>query len=126
MQDQWARTAEVVPIEQSWGNLRWLFDGERTPGTGMTLGVVEIAVGESNPCHLHPDCEEVLYLIEGELEHAIGDAWVKMVAGDAIRVGPGTPHQARNTGAVPARMIVAYDAPERGFTRVERDPDGAA
>jgi quercetin dioxygenase-like cupin family protein len=121
MSDVLAKPEEREKIEQPWGSLRWLFDGERTPGTQMTLGVVEIAPGETNPRHFH-DCEEVLYLLEGELLHAVGAEWVRMRAGDAIRLPKGTPHQARNTGAVTARMIVAYDAPFRGFTVV---PDEA-
>jgi quercetin dioxygenase-like cupin family protein len=120
MTDVLARPEECPAIEAGWGSLRWLFDGARTPGTAMTLGVVEIAPGETNPRHFH-DCEEVLYLIEGELLHAVGDEWLRMRAGDAIRLPKGTPHQARNTGSGPARMVVAYDAPFRGFTVVGED-----
>ena len=121
MQDVVARGDELEAVEQPWGRLRWLVDGERCPGAGMTLGVVEIAPGESNQRHMH-DCEEVLYLIAGELEHAIGDEWVRLRAGDAIRIPKGTPHQARNVGGSTARMVVAYDSPRRGFTPVAGGP----
>jgi quercetin dioxygenase-like cupin family protein len=120
MKGRLVRTGERAPIVERWGSLRWLFDGERTPGAEMTLGVVEIAAGATNPRHFH-DCEEVLYLVEGELLHAIGSEWVRMQAGDAIRLPKGTPHQARNVGGGVARMIVAYDAPFRGFTVVPDD-----
>ena len=123
MNDVLAKPEERERIEQPWGSLRWLFDGERTPGTEMTLGVVEIAPGETNPRHFH-DCEEMLYLVEGELEHAVGAKWVRMRAGDAIRLPKGTPHQARNVGSGTARMIVAYDAPFRGFTVVDDERAG--
>ncbi len=121
MEDVLARGDELAAIEQPWGRLRWLFDGERCAGSAMTLGMVEIERGESNARHLH-DCEEVLYLVEGELEHAIGDRSVRLRAGDAIRIPKGTPHQARNVGTGTARMVVAYNAPRRGFTLVEADP----
>ena len=120
MRDVLAKAGEREATLEPWGSLRWLFDGERTPGAEMTLGVVEIAPGATNPRHVH-DCEEVLYLVEGELEHAIGGEWVRMRAGDAIRLPKGTPHQARNVGNGVARMIVAYDAPFRGFTVVPDD-----
>jgi quercetin dioxygenase-like cupin family protein len=123
MNDLLVKAGARAPIVERWGNLRWLFDGERTPGAEMTLGVVEIAPGETNPRHLH-DCEEVLYLVEGELLHAIGSECVPLRAGDAIRLPKGTPHQARNVGAGTARMIVAYDAPFRGFTVVPDEPAG--
>jgi quercetin dioxygenase-like cupin family protein len=100
--------------------MRWLFDAERAAGANMTLGVVEIEAGRENDRHQH-DCEEVLLLLAGELEHELDGRWLKMRAGDAIRIPKGTPHQARNVGSATARMVVAYNAGRRGFQLVPRD-----
>lgn len=107
-----ATTGETPPIEMPWGEMRWLFDAERVAGS--TLGVVEIASGQANDRHLH-DCEEVLFLVSGELEHELDGRWLHLRAGDAIRIPAGTAHQARNVGDTKARMIVAYNAGRRGF-----------
>ncbi len=117
-----ASTAETPPIETAWGEMRWLFDAERVAGTNMTLGVVEIESGQSNDRHSH-DCEEVLYLVAGELDHELDGRWLHMGPGDAIRIPRGTPHQARNVGDATARMVVAYNAGRRGFRLEPRDAE---
>jgi len=107
--------AEVQCDATEFGQLCWHVNGERMPGTGMTLGEVTIAVGFKNPLHRHDNCEELLYLIEGALEHRIGDQSFTMGPGDVIRVPVGVPHDGRNVGDVPARMVVAYNHPQRAF-----------
>ena len=99
----------------NFGQLCWHVNGERTPGTGMTLGEVTIAVGQKNPLHVHDNAEEVLYLIDGALEHRVGDETFRMGPGDVVRVPIGVPHDGRNIGDTPARMVVAYNHPQRTF-----------
>ena len=86
--------------EFSWGAIEWLFNGELAPGAEQTLGFVEIAAGQKNPLHAHPNCEELLYLIEGELDHSSGGRRsIGCSRGQAIRVQAGAQHDARNVGA---------------------------
>ncbi len=94
--------------------MRWLANAEST-GTDITLGRVVIQPGKQNDRHMHPAAEEVLYLLSGELVHTLGDEEVAMAAGDTIVVPPDTFHNARNTGSVPADMIVAYSSGNRGY-----------
>ena len=109
------RKADITPDVADFGELCWHVNGTTAPGTGMTMGEVTIAVGWKNPLHRHANCEELLYLIEGALEHRIGDDTFVMAPGDVIRVPVGVPHDGRNIGDVPARMVVAYNSPERAF-----------
>src|SRR5918911_5716709 len=69
--------------------ITWLFSGQTAPGAAQTLGYVVIEPGQKNPLHAHPNCEELLYLISGELEHSLGDESFRLQAGDAIRVPAG-------------------------------------
>jgi len=107
--------ADVECDVADFGELCWHVNGDRAPGTGMTLGEVTIAVGQKNPLHVHDNAEEVLYLIEGALEHRVGDETFRMGPGDVIRVPMGVPHDGRNVGDAPARMVVAYNHPHRAF-----------
>ena len=109
------RRDDVEPVIADFGQLCWHVNGDLAPGTGMTMGEVTIAVGHKNPLHRHDNCEELLYLIEGALEHRIGDETHVMGPGDVIRVPIGVPHDGRNIGDVPARMVVAYNSPDRAF-----------
>jgi quercetin dioxygenase-like cupin family protein len=93
--------------------IKWLFSGQSSPGAEQTLGYVVIDPGQKNPLHAHPNCEEVLYLISGELDHSLGDAVYRLKAGDAIRVPAGAKHDARCVSAAPAEMVVCYSVPDR-------------
>ncbi len=102
-------------IEEKWGSLRWIAGRDIGNAEGVVVGRVLIKVGHSNPRHSHPNCEEVLYLLRGRLEHTVGEEKVITDAGDVIVVPPGVPHIARNIGDEDADMIVAYSAGVRGF-----------
>ncbi|MGD9317109.1 MAG: cupin domain-containing protein [Anaerolineae bacterium] len=106
--------AEAGRIDEDWGSLTWLASHDGT-GSDITVGRVIIKQGMSNPRHSHPNCSEVLYLLEGILEHDVGGEKVLTGAGDTIIVTPGVPHVARNVGDGDADMIVAYPSGQRGF-----------
>jgi mannose-6-phosphate isomerase-like protein (cupin superfamily) len=109
----------VKEIEYPWGWIRWVMNAELDPGATQTLGIVEILPGQRNPLHKHPNCEEVLYLLSGTLEHVVGNERVVLHAGDVLRVPVGVPHQGINTGKVPARAVVSYDSGTRQMVALE-------
>jgi quercetin dioxygenase-like cupin family protein len=70
--------------------------------------VVEIAAGATVPRHTHPGIE-VTYVMEGEGDLLVqGQPDRHLKAGDSFNVPAGVPHSARNTGAVPERLLVTY------------------
>lgn len=100
-------------------SIKWLFSGQTAPGAAQTLGYVAIEAGQKNPLHAHPNCEEVLYLISGELEHSLGEEVHRLKAGDAIRVPAGVKHDAKCVGTGPATMVVCYSVPDRQMVSYE-------
>lgn len=102
-------------IDAPWGSLRWIAGRDIGNAEGVIVGRVVIKAGRTNPKHSHPNCEEVLYLLHGRLEHTVGEEKVITEAGDVIVVPPGVPHVARNIGDEDADMIVAYSAGVREF-----------
>lgn len=107
------RNARDAPAaEHEWGTISWLFAGSRA-ACALTFGYVEIAPGKKNPRHLHPNTDEVLYVLEGRLQHSLGDELFEITVGDAIYIPAGMPHDARNDGAVTACMLVAYATGKR-------------
>jgi quercetin dioxygenase-like cupin family protein len=110
-----ASDAEAATTHEDWGSLCWLAGHKVGNAEGLTLGRVVIKPGMSNPRHVHPNCEEALYLMAGRLEHTLGDETVVLEAGDTIVLDAGVPHNATSTGDVDADMIVAYSSGERGF-----------
>lgn len=102
-----------------WGSIQWLCDGQRYADAQQTFGYVQILPGAKNPKHLHPNSDEVLYLLEGELDHSLGEAVYRLTPGTSIHIPQGVAHDARNTGMVTARMIVAYPTAERQVVMME-------
>jgi quercetin dioxygenase-like cupin family protein len=116
-----ARGAPQAKPEVAAGGytIKWLFSGETAPGAAQTLGYVVIQPGNKNPLHAHPNCEEVLYLISGELEHSFDGAVFRLRPGDAIRVPAGVKHDARCTSVEPAAMVVCYSVPDRAIVNYD-------
>ena len=104
---------ETEPLQFEWGTIRWLCNQELMPGTQMTLGYVIIEPGKKNPLMAHPNCEELLFVISGELEHRLEDRTYHLAPGSMIRIPAGARHDAFNSGSVPAIVLVAYSAPDR-------------
>src|SRR5918998_2557147 len=84
-------------VTTSWGHLSWLVGENEMPGAEQTLGVVTIQPGERNPLHLHPNCEELLYVVSGECDHLLGDDLYQLKPGSVIRIPRGVPHWAKCT-----------------------------
>ena len=111
-----ALTASTIArhrVNEKWGSLSWLASQQIGNAQGLTLGHVIIKPGESNPRHCHPNCEEVLYLISGHLEHMVGEKKITASAGDVFTVSPSVYHHATNIGSEDAHMIVAYSEGNR-------------
>ena len=71
--------------------------------------------GKSNAEHIHPNCEEVVYVLDGEVEHTLGDERTTLQAGDLIVVPRGVPHQLLNTSGAPVRAYIVFSSPDRKF-----------
>ena len=110
-----ARGAPAAQPDVAAGGYRikWLFSGQTAPDAAQTLGYVVIEPGQKNPLHAHPNAEEVLYLISGELDHSLEGAMYRLKAGDAIRVPAGAKHDARCVSREPATMVVCYSDANR-------------
>jgi quercetin dioxygenase-like cupin family protein len=55
----------------------------------------------------------VLYVLEGEIDHSLGDEVHHLRPGMAIHIPTGTIHQAANTGAITARLVIAFSSGDR-------------
>jgi quercetin dioxygenase-like cupin family protein len=106
-------------VDQPGYKIKWLFSGKTAPDAAQTLGYVVIEPGQKNPLHSHPNCEELLYLISGELDHSLEDAVYRLKPGDSIRVPAGVKHDARCVSAEPATMVVIYSVPNREMLAYE-------
>jgi len=104
---------QVEEIKYPWGWIRWMMSTKLDPGAAQTFGIVEIAAGQKNSLHMHPNCEEILYVLSGSCRHRIGDKTVVLKQGDLIRIPAGVPHQAFVLGNEPLRAVISYSSGDR-------------
>ena len=108
------RAADIPVHSEDWGTLQWLVSAAAGSSDSMTLGRVTIKPGCKNPAHRHPNCEEILFVAYGTIEHTLPeDGSVTLSAGDCIVLPREGGHQATNIGSEDAVLIVAYNAGER-------------
>jgi mannose-6-phosphate isomerase-like protein (cupin superfamily) len=55
--------------------------------------------------HLHPDAEEVFYIVAGQGEFRLDDERHPVSSGDCVHLAPGVYHELRNTGAEPLEFV---------------------
>ncbi|MEV0291355.1 cupin domain-containing protein [Kribbella sp. NPDC050820] len=103
----------VVVEDQLWGRLEWMASGALGNSDTMTVGRCYIRPGESNPRHYHPNCDEVLHVLQGTIEHSLDDEVVTMGPGDTISIPSGALHNARNVGTDDAIFVISFSTPDR-------------
>ena len=78
--------------------------------TGGSVGFIEATSepGEGPSPHIHRDCDELFYVLEGEFDFLVGGETVRAPAGSFVFVPKGTVHAARSVGAGTGRVLAAY------------------
>ena len=108
------RRGEVPSDGYGMASIHWLVSKKTNGARELTIGATTLPVGGSNPRHRHPNCEEALYVLSGEIEHHIdGTPSIRMKAGDTILIPRDLVHQAVNIGDVPAELLVSFSSAER-------------
>jgi quercetin dioxygenase-like cupin family protein len=80
----------------------------------LTVGRCEIRPGCANPRHRHPNCEEVLHVLQGRIAHtAEGGSEVELLPGDSISIPAGVAHNARNLGGETAVLTISFSSANR-------------
>ncbi len=97
-----------------WGRLTWFASAPLGNSDAMTIGRCVLAPGHSNPRHYHPNCSEVLVVIQGRIRHtAADDTEVEMGEGDTVTIPANTWHCATNIGDGEAVLFIAFSSPDR-------------
>jgi quercetin dioxygenase-like cupin family protein len=98
-----------------FGSVHWVVKRDDPPGAEQTVGLATFDAGKGNVEHIHPNCEEVIYVLEGEVEHTLGDQSARLAAGDLIVVPRNVPHRLTNVGSKAVRACVIFSSPDRQF-----------
>lgn len=75
------------------------FERDITPTANVASGIVILPAGAEQPkLSVHPDSEEIYYVVRGTGVFVLGEAEHPVESGTAVYVAPGAGHRARNTG----------------------------
>ena len=108
------RKADIKTQEYPWGSLTW-FAGQAVGNSQeITVGKCVIHPGQANPRHNHPNCCEVLVVMQGKISHTLDEGKeCTLTEGDVISVPPHVAHQARNIGDTDAVLFITFSAGDR-------------
>lgn len=108
------RASECEISEAAWGSLTWYASGRLGNSQNITVGRCTIKPGCENPLHSHPNCPEVLVVLQGRIRHTIEEGREEaLTEGDVITIPATLPHKARNIGDVDAVLLVAFPTADR-------------
>jgi quercetin dioxygenase-like cupin family protein len=97
-----------------WGELAWFCSKEQENSQTLTVGRCTLKPGAANPRHYHPNCDEVLYVLEGKILHSMENGrTVEMNTGDTISIPKGVPHNAKNIGDGKAVLMICFSSADR-------------
>ncbi|MEK6270370.1 MAG: cupin domain-containing protein [Planctomycetales bacterium] len=71
----------------------------------QSLAEARLPAGRATMPHLHPQAEEIYYIIEGQGEMILAHEKRTVVPGDAIAIPPGVPHQIINEASEPLSFL---------------------
>jgi len=101
-------------IEAEWGKLTWNASAELGNAKELTVGQCLLHPGHQNPPHCHPNCEEVLVVMQGTISHTTEDGKEEpLQEGDTITIPQGLPHHARNIGDKDAILFITFSSAHR-------------
>jgi mannose-6-phosphate isomerase-like protein (cupin superfamily) len=109
----------IVRHEFDWGAIEWLAGAEVGNSTELALARLRVQPGKSGDTHVHRNCEESIYVVDGEIECGIGERRVHMSAGACAVVPRGAVHTIRCVGAAPAELLLGYSAAAREYALAE-------
>jgi quercetin dioxygenase-like cupin family protein len=86
--------------------------GASTGAAMATVGDLTVQPGVRSGYHLHPNTEEAIFVVEGDMEFRVGTVRFKASAGDCVLAPAGIGHGLENVGDSPARLITIYPTAE--------------
>ncbi len=89
-----------------WGKMRWLTNPANTASKHLTTLEVIIKPGEGHDFHFHPNQEEMIYVMEGQLEQWIEQNKETLNPGDSVFIPKGQIHASFQMGQKPAELFV--------------------
>ena len=95
-----------LPVEtMPWGKVTWLSGPKQTDARALTIMEVLLNPLTGHGFHFHPNQEELIYVIEGQIEQWLDQEKQILKAGDAVSIPKGMVHASYNIFKKPAQVL---------------------
>lgn len=105
MKGTFMQAQDVVVDEFDWGTIGWTSRPANTGAKQLAVLDVTLLPGKGHDFHRHPDQEEVIYIIDGEIEQWIAQDKQVLQPGDAVFIDANVVHASFTRGSKPARLL---------------------
>ena len=121
MSGKYVIRSEVSPEVLDWGQLRWLSHPPATGAKALTVIDVTLSPGKGHAFHKHPDQEEVILVVAGEVEQWLDREKRLLGPGDSVFIPAGVVHASYNVGTEDAKVaaILGPCVGDIGYVSVE-------
>lgn len=108
--------SEALRESLDWGSLGWCSRPSSTGARQIVAIEVTLAPGGGHAFHKHPNQEEVIYVVDGEVEQWLERERRVMKTGDSVFIPPDTVHASFNTSQHNAKLLAILSPSMGGDT----------
>ena len=105
MSGKFVRAAEAVRQQLDWGSLGWCSRPADTEAEKLVVIEVTLTPGGGHAFHKHPQQEEVIYVVDGEVEQWREQEKQMLGPGDSVFLPGGTVHASFNVSDRDAKLL---------------------
>ena len=105
MTGKFVGSADVRREELSWGSLAWFSSPTVSSARDLVVLEVNLRPGGGHNFHKHPNQEEVIYVLEGQIEQWIDREKRLLSAGDSAFIGADVVHASFNVSNLQAKVL---------------------
>ena len=105
MNGRFTTSREVQRDEVAWGSLAWYSRPAASGSKALVVVEVTFNPGRGHNFHKHPNQEEFIYVLDGEIEQWIGQQKRMLGAGDSAFIGKDVVHASFNASGRAATLL---------------------
>ena len=107
------RAGEAANVLMESGELTWFASRQLGNSEAMTVGRAMLPPGGMSPRHFHPNCEEILHVLQGTIRHTMDGEEAALGPGDTVTIPARVVHNARNIGETDAILFLCFSSADR-------------
>lgn len=105
MNARFVPSSSVARDTLDWGVLGWVSRPSSTGARDLCILEVTLIPGQGHNFHKHPDQEEVIFVLEGEVEQWLESEKRILRPGDSAFIGKGVVHASFNMTGAPIKLL---------------------